>query len=343
MRTHPLYELTLAKVRELVREPEALFWIFVFPVLLALALGIAFRTQGQEAIPVAVQQAAGSDWIAEALDGSAGLRAEVLASGPAREALRSGKVALVVIPGNPWTYWFDPTRPESRLARMSVDHALQAAAGRIDVRASTTRELTERGSRYIDFLIPGLLGMNLMGTGMWGIGFYVVNARSRHLLKRLLATPMRKSHYLLSQITGRLIFLIPEVALLVLFAAWVFEVPVRGSLLGLAVVCALGAMTFSGLGLLVASRARTIEGVSGLMNFVMMPMWIMSGTFFSTARFPDWMQPAVQALPLTAINDALRSVMIDGATLLEVGGEIAIGGAWCVGSFVCALLVFRWS
>jgi ABC-type multidrug transport system permease subunit len=312
-----LYELTLAKVRELLREPEALFWIFVFPVLLALALGVAFRSQGQEAIPVAVQQAAGSDWIAEALDSSAELRAEVLASGPAREALRSGKVALVVIPGDPWTYWFDPTRPESRLARLSVDHALQSAAGRSNVHASTAREMTERGSRYIDFLIPGLLGMNLMGTGMWGIGFYVVNARSRHLLKRLLATPMRKSHYLLSQITGRLIFLIPEVALLVLFAAWAFEVPVRGSLLGLAVVCALGAMTFSGLG--------------------------MSGTFFSTARFPDWMQPAVQALPLTAINDALRSVMIDGATLFEVGGEIAIGGAWCVGSFVCALFVFRWS
>ena len=153
---------------------------------------------------------------------------------------------------------------------------------------------------------------------------------------------MRRSHYLLSQIGGRLAFLVPEVVALLAFAALVFDVPLRGSWLAFALVTLLGAMTFSGLGLLIASRARTIEGVSGLMNFVMLPMWILSGTFFSTARFPDWLQPAVQALPLTALNDGLRAVMIDGAGLGAIGGELAINATWCVAAFTAALALFRW-
>jgi ABC-type multidrug transport system permease subunit len=339
----PLWQLTLAKLRELLREPEALFWIFFFPVLLALALGVAFRSSGPEPLPIGVEQGPGSRWIVEALEAAPDLTAQPLDAQQARQRLRTGKIALVVIPGDEWTYWYDPTRPDSRLARLSVNDALQHAAGRQDVRGFGTREMTERGSRYIDFLIPGLLGMNLMGTGMWGIGFYIVNARSKRLLKRLVATPMRRSHYLLAQIGGRLVFLVLEVGLLVLFAVWVFDVPLRGSLAALGFVGMLGGMTFAGLGLLVASRPSTIEGVSGLMNLVMLPMWIGSGIFFSTSRFPEFLQPVVQGLPLTAINDALRGVMIDGAGLVDVGGEILIAGIWCLASFAAALALFRWS
>jgi ABC-type multidrug transport system permease subunit len=339
---HPLAQLTLLKIRELLREPEALFWVFAFPVLLALALGIAFRAKGPELTAVGVHDAPGAEWVQRALDGSSGLRAEVLDEATARDRLRSGRVALVVIPGETWTYWYDPTRPESRQARLRVDDALQRAAGRRDARPVAEREMTERGSRYIDFLIPGLLGMNLMGTGMWGVGFYIVNARSKHLLKRFVATPMRKSDFLLGQLFGRLVFLVPEVGVVLLFARLVFDVPIHGSLAALALINVLGAMTFAGLGLLVASRARTIEGVSGLMNVVMVPMWILSGIFFSTARFPEPLQPLVQALPLTAVNDALRSVMLDGAGLAAVGGELAISAAWGVGAFAVALALFRW-
>jgi ABC-type multidrug transport system permease subunit len=338
-----MVELTLTKIRELVREPEALFWVFVFPILLALALGVAFRSGSGEEIRVAVQPGDDAQWIVQTLTDASGLRAEAMEPEPARLALRKGAVALVVLPGEPWTYWFDPTRPESRLARLSVDDALQTAAGRRSVHPTIDLELTELGSRYIDFLVPGLLGMNLMGTGMWGIGFYIVNARSKGLLKRLTATPMKKREYLLSQLTGRLIFLVPEVVALLVFAVLVFQVPLRGSWVDLSVVCVLGAMAFSGLGLLVASRIRTIEGVSGLMNFVMMPMWIMSGTFFSTARFPDWLQPVVQLLPLTAVNDALRQVMIDGATLIQLSGELTIIAGWGSVTFVVALWSFRWN
>lgn len=201
---------------------------------------------------------------------------------------------------------------------------------------------TEPGSRYIDFLIPGLLGMNLMGSGLWGVGFSVVQARTKGLLKRFLATPMRKGHYLLSYMLSRLLFLIIEVAALIGFGWLVFDVGVRGSLVTLGAVTLVGAFSFAGLGLLVASRAKTIEAVSGLMNLVMLPMWILSGTFFSYARFPDAMQPFVRALPLTGLNDALRGVMIDGASLTHVAVPLGVVAAWGLGSFLVAVKIFRW-
>ncbi len=342
MRSHPLQQLVLAKLRELYREPEALFWIFVFPVLLALALGVAFRSGAPEPLPVAVEDGPQAAQIVGALEASRDLRPEAVAREDATQRLRAGRVALVVVPGEPVTYRYDPTRPDSRLARLAVDDALQRAQGRMDPVRVEDQVLTERGSRYIDFLIPGLVGMNLMGTGMWGIGFYIVNARSKRLLKRLVATPMRRTHYLLAQIGGRLVFLVLEVGALVGFARLAFGVPLRGSILGLSLLCALGGMTFAGLGLLVASRARTIEGVSGLMNLVMLPMWVLSGIFFSTSRFPEIVQPLVQALPLTAIIDGLRAVMLEGAGLHAVWGEIGIAAGWCLVSFVVALARFRW-
>jgi len=181
-----------------------------------------------------------------------------------------------------------------------------------------------------------------MGTGMWGIGFSLVVARNGHLLKRLVAAPARKSHLLAAQIISRLIFLVFEAGALLVFAHFLLGVPVRGSLLALAGVSVLGAMAFSGLGLLTAARPRTIEGVSGLMNLVMVPMWIFSGIFFSTDRFPAAAQPLVQALPLTALNDALRGVMLDGASVAALLPELGLLVAWGAVSFVVALKIFRW-
>jgi ABC-type multidrug transport system permease subunit len=339
-----LLQLTTSRLREMFREPEMVFWVFVFPILLALALGIAFggRSSEQE-ILVGVAAGPEAEWVLETLERAPGIRAAALDEPTARRQLRSGKVALVVVPSDPWTYWLDPTRPEGRLAEQTVDDALQQAAGRRPARATAQREMTEKGGRYIDFLIPGLLGMNLLGTGMWGVGFYVVSARQKQLLKRLVATPMRRSHYLLSQMLSRLVFLFVEVGALLLFGSLVFGVPVRGSLLAVGLVSAVGALTFSGMGLLLASRTRTLEGIQGLINLAMLPMWILSGIFFSTSRFPDWLQPVIQALPLTAVNDALRAVMLDGATLWAVGGELLICGAWGGLSFALALFLFRWT
>ncbi len=339
----PLYELTRTKIQGILREPEFLFWVFLFPVLLALALGLAFRSGDDRPLPVAVLDGPDAPALAAAFEEDPSIDARLLDEDAARTALRRGRVDLVVVPGDPVTYWFDPTRPEARLARRVVDDAVQAAAGRTDVARSVVREMREPGSRYIDFLLPGLLGMNLMGTGIWSIGFSIVNHRSRGVLKRLLATPMRRRDYLLAQIIGRLVFLAVEVAV-VLGVGWLaFGVPMRGSFVTLALLAVLGAAAFAGIGLLLAARTRTVEGLSGLANFVMMPMWVLSGIFFSTERFPDVMQPWIAILPLTALIDGLRDVMLDGATLAAVAVDLGVLIAWGAAGFALALWRFRWS
>lgn len=343
-RDHPLVQLTLVRYREFYREPEAIFWVFLFPVLLTAGLGIAFRSRPPERTPVAlVARGAADSALVAALAAADGLRLRVLPDSAAAEALRTGDVALVAVPTDAAIqYRYDPERPDARTARLLVDETVQRAAGRPDPVAVTERTVRETGARYVDFVVPGLLGMNLMGSGMWGIGFAVVDARRKHLLKRLIATPMSRSQYLASFVLSRLTFLVAEVVLLLGFAALVFGVPVRGSLLLLAGICLVAALTFSSLGLLVASRARTVEGVSGLMNLVMVPMWILSGVFFSSSRFPEAVQPVIQALPLTAAIDALRAIMLRGASASEVLAELALLAAWMVGTFLLAVRMFRW-
>jgi len=338
----PLIELTLARVRELTREPEAVFWVFVFPIILTVILGLAFRSRVPEALPVAVIAGPDAGQRQEVLTASPDLNAMILPEAEARPALARGRVVLTVSTDDPPLYAYDPTQPDSRAARLAVDAALQRAAGRHDVFTPVRAEVTEPGGRYVDFLVPGLLGMNLMGTGMWGIGFSLVVARNGNLLKRLIAAPARRSHLLAAQILSRLLFLVPEAGALLLFATLVLGVPFRGSWILLAGVSLMGALAFSGLGLLAAARPRTIEGISGLLNLVMVPMWIFSGIFFSTERFPAAMQPFVQALPLTALNDALRGVMLDGAGLAVVGPELVILAVWGAVSFGLALKFFRW-
>lgn len=389
----PLVELTLVRVREFVREPEAVFWVLVFPVLLAFALGIAFNNPVSDKLRVGVisesdnASRATLEVITNALARSPDIEPVALRSDEARHALRGGRIALVLnvneesasdkedttantpdgdkqsartsqspTAGAPaadlhsalppanyhFDYRYDPTQPESRIARLAVDDALQRALGRGDVARVRDDRVTERGARYIDFLIPGLIGMNLMGSGMWGLGFAVVQARTRKLLKRLAATPMRRSDYLLSFMFSRLILLALEVSVVIVFARLVFGFTVNGSLLDLTVVSLSGALSFAGLGMLVAARPKTIEGVSGLMNLVMLPMWLLSGTFFSASRFPDFLQPCIQVLPLTALNDALRAVMNDGTSLVSHWTDVSILLAWSLISFALALRMFRW-
>src|SRR6266513_248240 len=342
IRDHPMFQLALARMREFSREPEAVFCVFGFPIVLAFALGLAFRNSGPGELQVGVAAGPNDRSVAATLDSSPHLAATVLDTAAARLRLRTGRIALLVVPGEPVVYRYDSTRTESRLARLEVDDVLQRARGRRDPAPARDDRVVAPGSRYIDFLIPGLLGMNLLGSGIWGVGFSVVQARQKKLLKRFMATPMRRSHYLLSFILSRLVFLFLEVAALVGFGWWVFHVGVRGSFSAVAFITVLGALSFAGLGMLVASRARTIEAVSGLMNLVMLPMWILSGTFFSYARFPDAMQPFVKALPLTALNDALRAVMIDGTGVSRLGAPLAIVAGWGAVSFLVALQIFRW-
>jgi ABC-2 type transport system permease protein len=341
-RRHPLLELTRARIVEFLREPEALFWVFVFPVLLALALGIAFRSK-----PVDRPQAAAVGLDATtlaALQHDSTLAVQVLDAAAAETALRKARVDVVVVAAGADSviYRYDSTREEGLAARLAADGALQRARGRRDVVAVSDESHRRSGARYIDFLIPGLIGLNLMGSGMWGIGFTVVTARTRKLLKRFAATPMRRSHYLASFVFSRLLFLGLEVAAVVGFGRLIFDVKVHGSPFALALVALIGAMTFAGLGLLVAARPRSVEAVSGWMNLVMLPMWLLSGTFFSYERFPAAVLPVIRVLPLTALNDALRAVQNDGAALWATLPQLVILLAWGLISFVVAVRIFRW-
>ena len=340
--SHPLVELTLARFREFLREPEAVFWVFAFPVIMTCALGVAFRSRGAEPVIVGVVGGEGEAAIRRILEAAGGFTIRPIAPDDVERAIRDGRAPVVVVPGRPPAYRYDEARAESQVARLAVDAALQRAAGRTDAFTPEQQPIDLVGARYIDWLVPGLLGMNIMGTGLWGVGFAIVQARTRKLLKRLIATPMSRAEYLASHVLSRLLFLALETIVIVGFAWAAFGVAVRGGLPALAVLALLGALSFGGLGLLVASRARTIEGVSGLMNLVMMPMWVLSGVFFASSNFPDAMQPAIQALPLTALNDALRGVMNEGAALSALGGEVAILIAWGVFPFALALKLFRW-
>jgi ABC-type multidrug transport system permease subunit len=230
--------------------------------------------------------------------------------------VRTGEVALLVTRGaGPDTvvYRFDDTNPEGRTARMLADAAIQRSGGRTDPVPSSDRLMRETGSRYIDFLLPGLIGMGIMGNSIWGLGFSIVDARRRKLMKRIVATPMRRYHYLLSFLVFRMALLVIEVGVPLAFGLIAFGVPFRGSALTLIGYCVLGSLSFSAIGLLIASRLKTIEAVSGLTNVIMLPMWVLSGVFFSAQRFPDAVQPLIRALPLTVLIDALRGIMLQGA------------------------------
>ena len=335
-------------MKELKREPEVVFWVFVFPILLALGLGIAFRNKPADTTSIAIVEDSGAPdallMIQHSPHGSA-IHAQVLPQETALNGLRLGKFDLVVIPhGNGgFEYRYDPARPESVLSHAEVDDVLQAAAGRKDPIPTTTVESSEPGSRYIDFLIPGLLGMNLMNSGMWGVGFSLVEMRQRKLLKRYVGTPMRRSDFLLAIMTSRVILMIIEVGFLLGFGVLFFHMRLMGSVWALALIGALGSLSFGGLGLLTASRAQKIESISGLINLVMMPMWIFSGVFFSYERFPAIVQPLIKALPLTALNDALRATINEGTALASQSGRMLVLVLWGGVSFVLALRWFRWT
>jgi ABC-2 type transport system permease protein len=339
-------QLTLVRFREFVREPEAVFWTFIFPILLAAGLGIAFRQRGPDKVQVGVVTSADRPtpmlgWLQK----DSTLVVHTYSDSSGALALRTGKVALLAFPASAKDsvrFVYDRTRSDAVNARVLVDRAIQAGAGRVDPVRVTDTYVTEAGSRYIDFLIPGLLGMNLMGSSIWGLGFAIVTARSKKLLKRLMATPMSRAQYLLSFLCSRLVFLVLEVVTLLGFGHLAFGVPLRGSLVTLLLICLLGALSFGGLGLLTASRARTTEAVSGIMNFIMLPMWIFSGVFFSSANFPRAVQPFIRILPLTAVNDALRANMLEGASLASMTPELVVIIVWGVVTFFAALRIFRW-
>lgn len=358
---HALLEITRARLLEFVRQPEALFWVFGFPVLLAVVLGLAFRNRPLGELPVAVVgEGAAADRLVATLDASPLLAAERMAGETAARALRTAKVDLVVEPGTgagggagvasgapahglpPARFRFDPRRAEARTARLAAGDALQSAAGRRDPLAVEAVPVRERGQRYVDFLIPGLIGLNLMSGALWGFSFAIVQMRGGKLLRRLAATPMRRLDFLIGLMCSRLVFFALQVVFLLVFGWLAFGVEVHGSPLDIALLGTLATFAFTAIALLVSSRVKTIEGASGLSNLVMIPMWLFSGTFFSYERFPRALQPAIRALPLTAFNDAIRMLVNDGLRLAAAWPQLAVLLFWTVVPLALALRLFRW-
>ncbi len=349
-----LKQLYLTRLREFYREPARLFWVYVFPTILAMVLGVAFSNREPEPAIVTVTEGPGAERVTQALDlsesklarpGRPPISYKLLPKEAAIRLLERGDTPLVVEtssePGV--VYRYDPTRPESSLARAAIDDALQRAAGRTDPLHVMEETKTEPGNRYIDWLIPGLIGLNTMGGGLWGVGFLIVNMRIGKLLKRFAATPMPRQNFLLAILGARLTFLFPDMIALLGLGVFVFGMPIRGSLLLTVLIVVIGALAFAGIGLLVASRAQTTESVSVQMNLVMMPMWLLSGVFFSSSRFPSQFQWFIQALPLTQLVHSLREVILKGAGIVEVWPSLLILVAWAVITFVLALRNFRWT
>lgn len=352
-RPHPLLHLYLCRLREFYRQPARIFWVYVFPTVLAVCLGWAFQSRPPEAIQVDV--VTNADWqrVVRAFEAhntsaaAAGRPRVQVETHPAEQALarlETGDTSLVVEPKGspPVVYHFDPTRPEAVTARALVDDVIQEASCRQNPIATAELRVTKPGARYIDFLVPGLIGLNVMGGGLWGIGFLLVNFRIGKMLKRFVATPMPRRDFLLSLLGARMTFLVPDFAVLLLLGHYGFGMPIKGSLVLLVVVVVVGALAFAGIGLLVGSRAQTTETVSGLMNLVMLPMWIFSGVFFSSTRFQGPIQYFIQALPLTQLLNAMRAVILKGAGWADVSGALLIMALWAVVSFVLALRIFRW-
>jgi ABC-type multidrug transport system permease subunit len=345
-----LVELTISRFREFWREPGAVFWAFGFPLALALGLGLAFREQDRPLPRVATGEVV-DPWLTETLESLDAAGAVVLVSVPAGElarALRTGAVDIAVSRaggaaevGSGLAYRFDPDRDMARTARLTLDDLLQRAAGREDRLGAIDLPADSR-TRYIDFLFPGILGMTLMSSSIWGIGYTLALMRRRKLLKRLAATPMRRSDFLLSMFLSRALFLFVETIALLVFAHFVFAIDVEGSLAAFFLLALLGAASFAGIALLVAARVESVEAANGWLNFATMPMWLLSGLFFSYERFPELLHLPIRLLPLTALNDGLRAIANEGRGLMSLPFEIAVLVAWAIVTFVLALRLFRW-
>lgn len=334
-----LYQLTMVRFRLFLREPEAIFWIFFFPILLAVGLGIAFRNRPADVLQVG----ATTVQLTQALSADKGLTAATMDEAAGTHQLATGQILLLAIQrADAVAYKYDDTNPDARTACLLADRAIQTAAGRKDAIGAANELIHETGARYIDFVVPGLLGMNLMGSAIWGLVFAIVEARQKKLLKRLVASPMPRWQYLASYLLSRLVMLIIEVGAFLGFAKVAFGVPFRGSLWQLGFLCLLTSLAFSALGLLISSRAKTMEAASGLMNLVMLPMWILSGVFFSASRFPAVVQPVVRALPLTAAIEAMRGNMLQGTSLSQQLAQVGILLAWFAVPFAVSLRIFRW-
>lgn len=374
-RLYQLWQLTSAEFRELLREPGVLFWGILFPILISLGLGIAFTKKADVVRKVAVIVTAeatskpdsssnlflflekncekNSSADKDSYKWKLILKDDKLGNSifyfygmdwdKSMMMLKRGTVNVVLLDNNHSTeYHFDPLNSDAQLSYLKLNSLI--GTGKV-VAAENNQEikpLTVTGTRYIDFLVPGLISMGVMMSCMWGISYGIIEKRSKKLLRRLVATPMKKSHFLIAMIVVRIAMNFIESSVLILFALFVFKMQIQGDITSLIAIFLAGNIAFAGIAVFFSSHTSNTEVGNGLINAVVMPMMVLSGIFFSYHNFPDWSIPVIQKLPLTMLADGVRSIVNEGAGYAQVGLPILILIATGVIFFSAGLKIFKW-
>ncbi|MBC7530511.1 MAG: ABC transporter permease [Oligoflexus sp.] len=348
MLNRSMVEQIKCRWREFRREPSAFFWVVFMPVIWMLALGFAFSKPHPETY--------GIGWHAptKATPWTSSLH-DVLQKDPQlkfregdieelRTRMKRGEIALIVTSSKDQavSYTLDEKNPEAVRAEKYVDDAVQRFGGRQDTIQKDLQSIEVEGGRYVDFLIPGLLGLSIMTSSLFGVGMTIVSNRKENLLKRYLATPMRAYEYIVSHVCGRMMVLTAEFIAVMITGFVIFHFKVYGNFLSYIFFAVLGAAAFTSIALLCAARTRSIPMISGLTNLISLPMMMLSGVFFSKNNFPDWLITATAYLPLTALNDGLRRIALEGQPLHSLGFEIAVLSFYLFVPAIITQRLFKW-
>lgn len=339
-----LIELTKCRWREFRREPSAFFWVVFMPVLWMVVLGIAFSNPRPERYGVGwINTEASFQPALKALQSSEQIMVKQGSSEDIERWFQRGEIVLAVsTEPNKIRYSFDNANPESLRARRFVNDLIQQNFGRKDPVITENKNITAKGGRYVDFLIPGLLGLSIMSSSLFGTGMTLVSNRKENLLKRYLSTPMKKYEFLVSHVFGRFIILFFEFSAIFIAGLLIFDFTIFGNIIDYVLIAVAGAACFTAIALVCASRTTSVPFMSGLINLISIPLVLLSGVFFSKTNFPEAMHPVIELLPLTALNDALRKVALEGLGLSSCGFELAILGVYFVFAGIAARVLFKW-
>lgn len=333
--------------REFRREPSAFFWVIFMPILWMIALGFAFSDPKPEVYSIGWYSSADNQEehkkVLGLIENDPQLKVNTGSKEKLNPLLKMGEISLVFsIEDDVLQFKLDPINPVATRAKAYVDRILQAGYGRENVLTVTTEVIKAKGSRYVDFLIPGLLGLSIMSTSLFGVGMTIVSNRKENLLKRYVASPMPPYEYVVSHIVGRVITLATEFAA-IFIAGWIiFDFHVYGNFISYCLFAILGAAAFTGIGILCGSRTRSIPFISGITNLIMIPMTMVCGVFFSYAAFPEWMKAWIKFLPLTALNDGLRKIALEGQSIFQLQFEISVLVVFTVVTAIAATKAFKW-
>lgn len=362
-----LYRLIIAHLKEIIREPAVLFWGIGFPILMAWGLGVAFTTKKEMSREIAVIELAGSlsnqktslnniiklnsnkqngDYslfLKNEKVGNINLTFHECSTNEAQILLKKGTISLIIkVINNKMYYYFDPANSEAQLLYQLVKGVANYGPGYYSSHQEEIKPLTVRGTRYIDFLIPGLLAMGIMMSSSWGISYTLIDRRSKKLLRRMVATPMKKSNLLMALIFARFCMNLVEAVLLFFFAWIYFGIHIQGNIFALIMLFIAGNIAFAGISVLISSHTSNPEIGNGLINAIVTPMMVVSGIFFSYQHFPEWTLPIIKHLPLTMLADGARSIFNEGAGMMQIWKGTLILTITGITTFVIGLKIFKW-